>query len=69
MITARTAAAMPCIRALGRLVESQLLGVRPTDPATILAAAFILCSIALGPALIPAHRASAVNPTDALRFE
>jgi ABC-type lipoprotein release transport system permease subunit len=29
----------------------------------------VLCSTALGAALIPARRASAVNPTDALRFE
>jgi predicted permease len=69
MIAAGTAIAMPCVWALGRLVESQLYGVKPTDPVTILAAILVLCSTALGAALIPARRASAVNPTDALRFE
>jgi predicted permease len=69
MIAAGTAIALPCVWALGRLVESQLYDVKPTDPVTILAATLILCSTALGAALIPAHRASAVNPTDALRFE
>jgi predicted permease len=69
MIAAGTAIALPCIWALGRLVESQLYGVKPTDPVTILAATLVLCSTALGTAVIPAHRASAVNPTDALRFE
>jgi predicted permease len=69
MIAAGTAIALPCVWALGRLVESQLYDVKPTDPATILAATLILCSTALAAALIPARRASAVNPTDALRFE
>jgi predicted permease len=69
MIAAGTAIALPCVWALGRLVESQLYDVKPTDPVTILAATLVLCSTALGAALIPARRASAVNPTDALRFE
>src|SRR5213078_4898810 len=69
MITAGIAIALPCIWALGRLVESQLYDVKPTDPATIATATLILCSTALGAALIPARRASAVNPTEALRFE
>jgi hypothetical protein len=63
-----TAIALPCVWALGRLVESQLYDVKPTHPVTILAATLILCSTALGAALIPARRASAVNPTEALRF-
>ncbi len=69
MITAGIAIALPCAWALGRLIESQLYDVKPTDPATIAVAALILCSMALGAALIPAHRASKVNPTDALRFD
>jgi len=69
MIAAGTAIALPCVWASGRLVESQLYDVKPTDPMIILAATLVLCSTALGAALIPARRASAVNPTDALRFE
>jgi len=69
MIAAGTAIALPCVWALGRLMESQLYDDKPTDPATILAATLVLCATALGAALIPARRASAVNPTDALRFE
>jgi predicted permease len=69
MIAGGTAIALPCVWALGRLVESQLYNVKPTDPVTILAATLVLCSTALGAALIPARRASAVNPTEALRFE
>jgi ABC-type antimicrobial peptide transport system permease subunit len=69
MIAAGTAIALPCVWALGRFVESQLYDVKPTDPITILAATSVLCSTALGAALIPARRAAALNPTDALRFE
>jgi predicted permease len=69
MIAAGVAIALPCVWALGRLVESQLYGVKPTDPAMITTATVILCSAALGSALIPARRASAVKPTEALRFE
>jgi ABC-type antimicrobial peptide transport system permease subunit len=32
MIAGGTAIALPCVWALGRLVESQLYGVKPTDP-------------------------------------
>ena len=69
MVAAGIAIALPCVWALGRLVESQLYDVKPTDPIMIATATLILCSAALGAALIPARRASAVNPTEALRFE
>jgi predicted permease len=69
MIAGGTVIALPCVWGLGRLVESQLYGVKPTDPVTILTATLVLCSTALGAALIPARRASTVNPTEALRFE
>jgi predicted permease len=69
MITAGVAIALPCVWALGRLVESQLYDIKPTDPATIAVATVVLCSAALGAALVPARRASSMNPTEALRFE
>ena len=69
MITAGTAIALPCVAALGRLVESQLFGVKSTDPIAIGAATLLLASATLGAAMIPAWRASTVNPTEALRFE
>ena len=69
MIAAGAAVALPCVALLGRLVESQLFGVTATDPATIAATTLVLAAAALGAALIPAYRASTVNPTDALRAE
>ena len=69
MIGAGVAIALPCAGALGRLVESQLFGVKPTDPLAIAAATLLLTAAALGAALIPAYRASTVNPADALRLD
>ena len=69
MIAAGTAIALPCVWALGRLVESQLFGVRATDPAAIAAATLLLTLAARGAALIPAYRASTVDPNDALRLD
>jgi ABC-type antimicrobial peptide transport system permease subunit len=69
MIAAGTAIALPCVWALGRLVEAQLFGVRAADGPTIAAASALLAFIALGAAMLPAWRAASVSPTEALRFE
>jgi len=69
MIAAGIAIAIPCVGALGKLVQSQLFGVTATDPATIAAAALVLAAGTLTAAFIPAWRASNVSPTDALRLE
>jgi len=69
MIATGIAVALPAVWALGRLIESQLYDVKPTDPAMIAGAALVLCSTALIAAILPAYSASAVNPTDALRLE
>jgi ABC-type antimicrobial peptide transport system permease subunit len=60
---------LPLVWALGRLVKSQLYDVKPSDPVVIAITILVLCSVALSSALIPAHRASGINPTDALRVE
>jgi ABC-type antimicrobial peptide transport system permease subunit len=60
---------LPLVWALGRLVESQLYNVNPFNPVVVTIAIIVLGSAGLGAALIPAHRASGVNPTDALRAE
>jgi predicted permease len=61
--------ALSCVKGLGKLVESQLFGVTAGDPAVIAAATVALGVAALGAALIPAWRASRVDPTEALRFD
>ena len=69
MILTGTGIGLPFVWALGRLVESQLYGVKPSDPAVLATTILVLCSAGLGAALIPARRASRLNPTDALRVE
>jgi predicted permease len=54
---------------LTRLLNSQLFGVKPSDPLTFTAATLILLLVALAAACIPALRASRVDPLVALRHE
>lgn len=53
----------------GRLLESQLFEVKPTDPATYLGVAFVLLATGLLACAIPALRAMRVDPLVALRNE
>jgi putative ABC transport system permease protein len=55
--------------AVNRVLESQLVGVSPSDPTTMVAAAFILVITGLGACRIPVRRALRVDPTVALRHE
>jgi putative ABC transport system permease protein len=50
-------------------VRSQLYGITPHDPITIVAAALALAVVALVAGYIPARRATRVNPVLALRYE
>jgi predicted permease len=55
--------------ALGRLIQNQLFNVAPTDPATLIAAPAVLALVALLACLLPARRATRVDPMIALRAE
>src|SRR4051812_38690963 len=55
--------------ALGRLLTTQLYEVSSTNPALLGATSATLAIVALLACLIPARRASLVNPIDALRTE
>ncbi|HEV2402050.1 MAG TPA: ABC transporter permease [Candidatus Sulfotelmatobacter sp.] len=55
--------------AMGRVVASLVYQVKPTDPLTYVAVVALLAFIALIACLIPAYRASKVDPVIALRNE
>jgi putative ABC transport system permease protein len=55
--------------ALGRVIASLLYGVRPSDFATFASVCFVLVSVALVASLVPAYRATRVEPVSTLREE
>jgi predicted permease len=60
---------VPSAIALGRLVATQLYGIQPGDPLTAAAATALLIAVAATAGLIPALRASRIDPILALRYE
>ena len=54
---------------LTRLLQKQLFEVSPADPIVFLGVVLLLLAVALLACLVPARRASRVNPMAALRYE
>ncbi|HEV2494780.1 MAG TPA: ABC transporter permease [Terriglobia bacterium] len=60
---------IPAAVGAGYLIASQLFGVRPWDPLMLSAATLLLGLAALIAAVIPARRATRIDPMEALRCE
>ena len=58
-----------CSAIMTRLIAGFLYGVTPTDPTTFTAVSAIYLCVALVASLLPARRASHVDPLIALRCE
>ena len=54
---------------VARSLSSLLYGVEPTDPLTLAASVFLLFAVGVSAALVPAWRASRIDPMAALRHE
>ena len=55
--------------ALGRVLQSLLFEVKPSDPVTFVGVAMVLPMVALAACYVPARRAMRIEPMEALRHE
>jgi predicted permease len=60
---------IPAAVGLGRFVSTQLYGIQPNDPWIAVATVALLTLVSAAAGLIPAHRASRIDPILALRYE
>ena len=69
MLAIGLAVGIPSALALGRFVSSQLYGIQGRDPLTVIATVVLLAIVSAAAGMIPAHRASRIDPILALRYE
>jgi len=69
LIAGGMAVGIPAAIALSTYVQSQLYGMKATDPLTLTVAVALIVTIALVAAWLPARRATRVNPLDVLRYD
>lgn len=63
------AVGLPASWMLTKLVQSQLYGVAPHDPITIVAAVTLIAGVAILSGYAPGRRATKIHPMEALRWE
>jgi putative ABC transport system permease protein len=51
------------------VLQSLLLGVKPTDPLLLVLSAVLLLAVAVAAGWLPARRAASIDPADALRAD
>ncbi len=69
LVLAGIAIGVPVALLAARVIESQLFGMSPADPLTILLATTLLTVVAALAGYIPARRATKIDPMVALRYE
>ena len=60
---------LPAAFALGRFVSTQLFGIQPRDPSIAIWTMLLLTLVSSAAGVIPARRASRIDPILALRYE
>jgi predicted permease len=63
------AIALPASWMLTQSVRSQLYGIDPADPFSIISATILIACVALSAGYVPARRATRIDPMHALRYE
>ena len=63
------AVGIPTAIGLGRFVASQLYGIQERDPWTAISTVAVIAVVSAAAGMIPAHRASRIDPILALRYE
>jgi ABC-type antimicrobial peptide transport system permease subunit len=63
------AVGIPAAVGAGRFISAQLYGVQPNDPWTAISTVTLLAVVSAAAGVIPAHRASRIDPILALRYE
>jgi predicted permease len=69
LIAAGLAIGLPAAYALTRIVKSQLYGIDPADPVSIVIATLLLAAVTAAAGYLPARRAALFNPLRILRYE
>jgi predicted permease len=69
LLTIGLAVGVPAAIGLGRYVSSQLYGIQPNDPWMAIGTVILLTVVSAAAGLIPATRASRIDPILALRYE
>ncbi len=69
LVGAGVAVGVPAALVLGRLVESQLFGVKAKDPVVMLLAVAVIVCVSVLAGYLPARRATRIDPVNALRYE
>lgn len=68
-LIAGTASAIVGVRFVASVISDLLFGLRPTDPANIVIAAALMVAVIIAACILPAYRATTVDPLMAIRYE
>ena len=69
LLTIGLVVGIPSAIGLGGYLSSQLYGIQPNDPTIAVGAVVLLTVVSAAAGLIPARRASQIDPILALRYE